>query len=296
MDGAEHYDRYVAPFTVPYTEAVVHAVVRAVVSADTAGGMGGRLVLDHGAGTGAVTAALLVSSPRVAVVALDPSGPMLARLPERVRSVSSVAGVGASDGSGDAAVERLTVVEGTSAVLGAWRDGSDRLFDAVTSSLVFMFIADAGEELTRLAAAARPGATLALSVLGAPAELVPFDSFWQAVRTVMPGTAEPATYPHFRHADPSGLCATINTSGWRDAEVSRIESFRTLDCDELWAWVGRALGVRMADGSYRNEPLSDSEATAVHTEVCRLIAPYRQANGRYRLPVHGWLVTATRAG
>jgi len=277
MDGAEHYDRYVAPFTIPYTAAVLASVerqrqARAGVPPDRR-----FRVLDHGAGTGAVAVGILLADPNAEVVAVDPNHSMLTRL----QGLAEEFGVAA----------RLTIVEGTADAL-----PSDIRFDAVTSSLVFMFIADAGAELSALADLARPGAPLAVTVLGPPSTLVPFEAFWGAVHRVIAGTAEPASYPHFGHTHTADLVSAMTASGWCDATVSTIESFRTLDCDELWTWVGRALGVRMVDGSYRKEPLTDEETTAVRAELCRSIAPYRETDGCYRLPVHGWLVTAIRAG
>ena len=119
MDGPQHYDRFVAPFIEPYTAATLAAVPR---DADH--------VLDHGAGTGAVTRALLAQRSDRSVTALDPSAAMLARVPDKLDADAR---------------ERVTLITGTIADI-----APEVLFDAITSQIALTVCADIPDELAAL--------------------------------------------------------------------------------------------------------------------------------------------------
>jgi trans-aconitate methyltransferase len=106
--GAEHYDVFVAPFIAPITK-------RVVASLDEP-----RRMLDHGAGTGAVSSAVLARWPHAQVSALDPNAEMLGRITD----------------------PRIAIAAGTLA-----DHGGIGPFDTIVSQLSIAFVPDPGREL-----------------------------------------------------------------------------------------------------------------------------------------------------
>jgi trans-aconitate methyltransferase len=109
LRGAEHYDAYVAPFIAPITERSIGALRLPV-----------HRLLDHGAGTGAVSKAVLARWPDAKVTALDPNAEMVARIDD----------------------PRIDVRQGT---LGTVPDLGK--FDAIVSQIAIPFIPDEQREL-----------------------------------------------------------------------------------------------------------------------------------------------------
>ena len=260
MDGPEHYDRFVAPFIEPYTAATLAAVPR---DADP--------VLDHGAGTGAVTCALLAQRANRSVTALDPSAEMLARIPNKLDAVDRV---------------RVTLITGTIADI-----GPEVRFDTITSQIALTFCPDIPRELAALRDHAETGATIAIACLGAPETLSAFTTYWEAARRVHPDLAAARDYPHFRTADPSALESTMTEVGWNVEGVEMVESWRVVTPDELWTWVSGALPLRKTDGTVLG---GDPEVKwdEIRSELRADLVSRESADGFLTLPMHGWLVRA----
>ena len=260
MDGPQHYDRFVAPFLEPYTAATVAAVPTDAIR-----------VLDHGAGTGAVTIALLSERADRSVTALDPSAPMLARIPDKLDP---------------SATKRWTRVCGTVADL-----GSEVRFEAITSQIALTFCADIPLELAMLRDHAEPGGVIVIACLGPPETVAAFTHYWEAARRVDPDLAAAPDYPHFRTADPRALETLMVEAGWHVDGVDLIESWRRVTPDELWTWVSRALPLRTTDGTVLG---SDSEVMRdeIRTELRSGLADREDSDGFLTLPMHGWLVRA----
>lgn len=260
MDGPQHYDRFVAPFIEPYTAATIGAVPHEATH-----------VLDHGAGTGAVTRALLAQRSDRSVTALDPSAAMLARLPNKL-------------GGDDR--KRVTPIVGTVADVGA-----NVRFDAITSQIALTFCADIPGELCALRKHADAGATLVIASLGPPETVAAFTHYWEAARRAHPDLAPAPAYPHFRTADPSALESTLTEAGWNVDDVNSVESWRVITPDVLWDWVSKALPLRRMDGTVLGGD-SDVKWDAIRSELRADLAGLVSADGFLTLAMHGWLVRA----
>ena len=260
MDGPQHYDRFVAPFIEPYTAATVAAVPTNAIR-----------VLDHGAGTGAVTLALLTGQADRSVTALDPSAPMLARIPDKLDSVDK---------------KRLTRIVGTVADI-----GSEVRFDAITSQIALAFCADIPLELATLRNHAVPGGVIVVACLGPPETVAAFTNYWEAARRVDPDLAPARDYPHFRTADPRALETSMAEAGWYVDGVEVIESWRRVTPDDLWTWVSQALPLRATDGTVLG-PVSAVTRNEIRTELRSGLADREDSDGFLTLPMHGWLVRA----
>ena len=260
MDGPQHYDRFVAPFIEPYTAATLAAVPR---DADH--------VLDHGAGTGAVARGLLTQRANRLVTALDPSAPMLARLPDKLDADAR---------------ERVTLTTGTIADI-----APEVLFDAITSQIALTFCPDIPDELAALRRHAEPRATVLIACLGPPETVAAFTHFWEAARRVHPELAHAPDYPHFRTSNPGDLTVTLTEAGWNVDGVDAVESWRVITPDVLWDWVSKALPLRRMDGTVLG---GDSEVkwNEIRTELRRELAGLESSEGLLTLAMHGWLVRA----
>ena len=260
MDGPQHYDRFVAPFIEPYTAATISAIP-----------LEATRLLDHGAGTGAVTCALLRQRANRSVTALDPSAEMLARLPDKLD---------------DAARVRVTRIVGTIADV-----GPEILFDAITSQIALTFCPDIPGELVALRTHADADANLVIACLGPPETVAAFTHYWEAARRVHPELAPAADYPHFRTSNPGHLTITLTEAGWNVDGVDAVESWRVVTPDELWTWVSRALPLRRMDGTVLGGD-SDVKWDAIRSELEADLAGRESADGFLTLPMHGWLVRA----
>ena len=260
MDGPEHYDRFVAPFIEPYTAATIAAIP-----------YDATCVLDHGAGTGAVTRALLTQRADRLVTALDPSEAMLARLPNKL---------------GDDDRKRVTPIVGTIADVGA-----NVRFDAIASQIALTFCPDIPGELAALRQHAEADATLVIASLGPPKTIAAFTHYWEAARRVHPDLAPAQEYPHFRTADPSALESTLTGAGWNFDGVDSVESWRVITPDDLWTWVSKALPLRRTDGTVLG---GDSEVKweGIRSELHAELAGCEDSAGFLTLAMHGWLVRA----
>lgn len=194
---AEHYDRFMGRYAVSLAPRL----------ADAAGVRAGMRVLDVGCGPGGLTRELAdrVGADRVAAV--DPAPGFVAACRQRNPGADVRDGV----------AEDLP-----------WPDGA---FDAALSSLVVGFMSDADGGLREMARVTRPGGTVAACMWDiATAGMTMLDTFWTAVRTVVPdaegeramaGTAEGDIAARLGRAGltdvtAGSLTATVGYTGFDD--------------------------------------------------------------------------------
>jgi SAM-dependent methyltransferase len=262
LDAAGHYDRYVVPFTEPYARALMAALSSAIP----------RRVLDHGAGTGTVTHAVLAQFPHARLTALDPSAAMLNRLVDRLD---------------DSDRGRVEIIRGTAADLRA----TDR-FDAIVSQLAFMFVPDPEADLRLLRGHAEPGAPLVVCVLGGRDDVVAFDLYWTAAARVDPGFAGSDEYPHFRFGDPTELIAATGRAGWANVRCEKVVSHREVSVDELWDWLSGAMPLRRR-GTGGVAAIDPPTRQRLRAELINAAATFSVGSDLIRLPMHGWCLRAS---
>lgn len=259
MTGPERYDRLVLPFIHPYTRALVCSVQ---VPSDAA-------ILDHGAGTGEVTLALHRRWPEAHIVALDPSGPMLARLRQK-------AGL----------APWLTIDEGhlhSGCALGP--------FDLCISQLALVFVSDPAAELAILRRLTRPGGRLAIIVLREATSMVPFFAYWTAARRVLAQAIVPEEYPHHRFADARAFRSMAEEAGWADIDIRPLASNRICGESTLWRWLSSTLPIQLTTGETVDLTKEAQTAMAMRRSLAALVEPYRRGSS-YHLPTGTWLLTA----
>ncbi len=212
--AAEAYERDVLPFVKPFATAVAQAVSQAMKQFPS------PTILDHGAGTGLVTALLHHDHQHAHIHALDPSAAFLSNIEP---------------------APWLTIQQGTAADL-----PTEPRFNAVTSNLALAFCPEPHTDLRRLHQACHSGAVLSLSALGRAEDVQPFHFFWSAYHEEC-GAWEPARYVHHRFGDPETLIAAAVDAGWTNAQVSAVTGYRQIDGREAWEWLANALPVGLGD-------------------------------------------------
>jgi SAM-dependent methyltransferase len=163
-------------------------------------GDAGSRWLDVGCGTGALTEAVLASSPAVEVVGVEPSADFLAY------AVAHVADPRASFRAGNA---RALPVD-------------DATFDAVVSGLVLNFVPDRGAALAEMCRAARPGGTVAAYVWDYPGEMQLVNHFWDTAVALDPAARPLHEGVRFDFCRPEPLRASLVAAGLHDVEATDI--------------------------------------------------------------------------
>lgn len=200
--AAEAYDRYMGRYSVPL----------AAEFAAAAGIAPGALVLDVGAGTGALTGRLLELGAHV--TAVEPSDPFATALRERQPGIEVWS----------ARAEDLPFADGR--------------FDAALAQLVVHFMADPVAGLREMTRVTRAGGTVAACVWD-HAGGGPLREFWAAVREVTPGAPDESQLPGAREGDLPRLLAEAGLADVR-AGVLRVRlAFASF---EEW-WEPFTLGV-----------------------------------------------------
>ena len=97
-------------------------------------------------------------------------------------------------------------------------------------------------------------------------------------------------YPHFRTADPRALSSTATEVGWHVDGAAAVESWRTVNADDLWTWVSRALPLRTTDGTVLDHAVVQWDA--IRAEFHAGLVASEDTGGLITLPMHGWIVQA----
>ena len=155
-----------------------------------------------------------------------------------------------------------------------------------------MFVTDTVSELTQLRGHAAADARLVVSVLRGPPDVAPFAAYWHAAGSIVRGLLPANDYPHFRFADGSGLASTVTNTGWANVELAPITSWREITGADLWTWIESALPVFDTTGAPIG-PLPDDTRAEIREALHAAVGDYSDGADSYRLPMHGWRVTAT---
>jgi SAM-dependent methyltransferase len=252
-------DRMLAPFVVPLIDAAFP-------------GQGGR-VLDVGCGAGATTLAMarrLGATGRC--VGVDISGPLLAAA------------------EAQATAERIsaaTFVQ-ADAQTHAFEPGS---FDAIISRFGVMFFDDAEAAFDNLRRALRIGGKLGFVAWRSPAENPFMTTAKRAAEPLL--TNMPAPDPNapgqFAFADGERVRRILESSGWSDVNLDRLDVEGTASEPELLAYVTKLGPVGLALKEMNDEALR----ARVIDVVQAAFQPYLK-NGVARFGMATWRVTATR--
>ncbi|TCK20379.1 class I SAM-dependent methyltransferase [Pseudonocardia endophytica] len=246
---AEKYDRYMGRFAVSLAPRL----------ADAAGVIAGMSVVDVGCGPGALTDVLAERVGAGRVAAIDPAPQFAAACRDRNPGADVREGV----------AEHLP-----------WPDDG---FDAALSCLVIGFMRDADRGVREMARVTRPGGTVAACMWDiATGGMTMLDTFWRAVRTVVP--------------DAEGETAMVGTA---EGDIAR--RFTTAGLDDVTAgsltatahytgfddfWEPFTYGVGPA-GSYLAAMPADGRAAV--RDACRELVP----DGPFPLDARAWFATGT---
>ena len=199
---ADAYERFMGR----WSRALAPALVR------FAGVRDADIVLDVGAGTGALAAAVAAAAPAGRVIGIDPSAAYVAFARAKRSNDRSEFEVG------DARQMRF----------------SDATFDRTLSLLVLNFIPDAGTALREMTRVTRPGGTVAAAVWDYGEGMGMLRTFWDAAIALRPGDEE-KDERHMPFSRRGQLAALWRGHGLRDVveEGLTIET-RFSSFEEYW--------------------------------------------------------------
>lgn len=228
----------------------------------------GRLWLDVGCGTGALTAAVLAQADPAHVAGIDPSEGFLAGARARIDDPRS------SFCAGDA--RRLPVC--------------DRGFDAVVSGLVLNFVPDPFRAATELARVTAPGGVAAAYVWDYAEGMAMMRHFWDAAGALDPGAAELDEGRRFPLCRPEALERLWTAAGFGDVAVHAIDIPTVFTgFDDFWrpflGGQGPAPGYVMSLSQGDRGALRDLLHTRLHAA----------ADGSIPLTARAWAVRGTAA-
>ncbi|MGI9659535.1 MAG: class I SAM-dependent methyltransferase [Gaiellaceae bacterium] len=231
---------------------------------------GSQRVLDAGCGTGRATVQLAKAG--ATVTGLDSDGDRLEEARQR---------------AADMGVELRLVDADLNARLPF--DGAS--FDAVTSRLALMAVADAVATLRELRRVLAPGGRVATLLWATLAENPWFAAPREAIATVLDGSRGEFARAFGRLGDPDEAASVHREAGLVDVEASVIRGqVEAADAAGHWDRLVKE------NGHFRrvNAGMSNAERDAVMAELANRIARY-QDEGRLCLPRALVLVTARRA-
>jgi SAM-dependent methyltransferase len=151
---------------------------------------------------------------------------------------------------------------------------ADRSFDLVTGFNAFQYAADPGAALSEAGRVAKPGALVVIMTWGKP-EGMEAASLVAALRPLLPSPPPGAPGP-FALSEESALRSFVAQAGLKPMEVSDV------DCPWFYPDLATALrGLGSSGVAMRARENSGEGAVDQAHEVA--LAPFRQANGSYRL-------------
>ncbi len=258
VEMQELLDRVLAPF-------------ETMLSQEAFPGEGGR-VLDIGCGAGATTLSMARRvGPAGACVGVDISESLVERARER-----ALAG----------RLRAATFVQ-ADAQVHAFEPGR---FDSVMSRFGVMFFDDPVVAFANIRSAARADARLAFVAWRSPAENPFMTAAARAAGPLLPNmtVADPNAPGQFGFADDERVRRILETSGWRQIEIRRVDASASLPEHDLTAYVTKLgpVGVALQD------PQVDATTRARVLAVLReAFAPYMD-NGTAHFTMACWLVSA----
>jgi SAM-dependent methyltransferase len=226
--------------------------------------------LEVGAGTGALTEAILATAEPREVLAVEPSAGFLARARERLP---------------DARVEfRL----GDAASLATLPAGSR---DVAVCGLVLNFIPERVAALAEMARVVRPGGMVGFYVWDYPGGgMGVMRAFWTAAAELDPAARDLTEDRRFPFCTPEGLRNIVEDAGMGDPEVTEIAQPAVFaDFDDFWRPF--TLGAGPAPGYCASLPEEARER--LRRRLSDTLA--READGSLVLPTRAWAVRAVVA-
>jgi SAM-dependent methyltransferase len=223
--------------------------------------------LDVGAGTGALTQAILDCCDPISVIGIDPSEPFVARAREAVED------------------PRARFVIGDAAATGL----EDDAVDAVVSGLVLTFVPDAVSALEEARRVVRRGGTVAGYVWDYAGGMQFIRRFWDAAIEVDPAAAALDQGARFPIAAPGPLAAAFSSAGFDDVATLGIEVPTVFtDFDDYWTPFLGGTGTAPAYVA----SLSDTQVDAMR-ERLRTSLPI-EPDGSIRLVARAWAARGRR--
>lgn len=231
---------------------------------------GGLDWLELGAGTGALTEAILARCAPASVLAIEPSEGFLATLRARLPD------------------PRIEARVGDAAGLPALPPGER---DAAVAALVLNFVPDRAGALRAMARALRPGGTVAFHVWDYPGGGQGFlRAFWTEAVALDPGAQELREDRRFPFCTREDLLALAAAAGLRDLDSAAIEEVaRFQGFDDFWRPF--TLGAGPAPGYVASLP---PEARERLRERLDRALP-RRPDGGIELPLRAWAVRGRAA-
>ncbi len=226
--AADAYDRFMGRYSTPLAPEL----------ASFANVVEGQWVLDVGCGPGALTSELVRRVGVGRVSAVDPSGPFVEAIRERLPDVTVAR----------ASAEHLPF--------------PDQSFDAVIAQLVVHFMTDPVAGLAEMARVARPGGTVASCVWDHAGGQGPLGVFWDAVRTLDPDARDESELAGAREGH---LAEVFAAAGLHEIEDTVLSVSVVHPTFEEW-WEPFTLGVGPA-GSYTAGLEPDRQARL--RDLCR---------------------------
>lgn len=187
----------------------------AIEFADWLGVSAGQRALDVGSGPGALTEVLADRLGPASVVAVDPSGPFVAAIRERLPGVTAI----------QASAEQLPL--------------ADEEFDVVAAQLVVQFMTDPLAGVTELRRVTRAGGVVALNVWDFQGARSPLSAFLRVLKALEPTADDESDRTGARRGQ---LGALLREAGCRDVEESELSVTVTSPTFEDW-WEPYTLGV-----------------------------------------------------
>ncbi len=174
----------------------------------------GKVWLDVGCGSGALSQRIVEAAAPAAVVGVDSSEGFVAH------AAAHVADPRAAFRVGDAQA----------------LPAGDAEFDAVVSGLVLNFVPDQPKAVAEMRRAARPGGTVALYVWDYADEMQLIRRFWDAAGALDPAARELDEARRFPNCRPEPLRALFEGAGLRDVATKAIDVPTVFaDFDDYWS-------------------------------------------------------------
>jgi SAM-dependent methyltransferase len=226
--------------------------------------------LEIGAGTGALTEAILARAAPGEVLAVEPSAAFVAQARARLPD------------------SRVAFRLGDAASLATLPRGSR---DVAVGGLVLNFIPERVAALAEMARIVRPGGTVGFYVWDYPGGgMGAMRAFWTAAAELDPAARDLTEDKRFPFCTAEGLRATVEDAGMADPEVTAIVQTAVFrDFEDFWRPF--TLGAGPAPGYCASLPAAARER--LRERLSESLVP--QSDGSVALPTRAWAVKAAVA-
>lgn len=226
-----------------------------------------RRWLDVGAGTGALTVAILTRSDPISVIGLDSSAPFVAHAQAAVVDARATFAVGLAADTGLA----------------------DDSVDVAVSGLVLNFVPDIGAALAEARRVVRPGGLIAGYVWDYADGMQPIRRFWDTAAALDPVAQAVDQGTRYPIAAPDPLASAFSEAGLERVEVRSIE-VPTIFADFEDYWTPFLGGTGTAPAYVASLPEPARQALADHLRASLPTDP----DGSIRLRARAWAAQGRR--